>query len=525
MKRKMWSCILVAGAILLGIQAGTAEEMQSPSIAVGDAVVQTIREKQAEDEKTYAPRITVLENGVRIQRTPNTDDSSPNPYLYEKLSYNMKFLEADRRGCQACHLDLMDVVNNMDSYPHLPLEMCIDVQYSVDQCMSCQDHGSSLSDFMAFGNLMHMTHGSSNKAFAAMGGDCWSCHYSSGAYTEMQLWDHVKHDVLRGITTMDAEMVQQNTTFEWEQDTVVPYEQMFPVNWYSRVGGVARYAAGMSEAENMLIPNPDEDGLYDQWTVAVGGEVDRPFTMTINEMIDTFGLKNDKMTIQCGINVIGGAWIGNYEITGISIKDIMEYAGAHEGVNLVTQLGMDGSTADARIKDIEENDGYLVLAIDGKPIPYHAGYPIQLWAGGELAWSNNKEICGIDFVTVDPDDPNYPHWEFTAGNADHEGVSYCKPNIGLIGFKEGQIIEAGKPYTFEGYAAAWDTPITSVEYSFDRGETWMTCPTPDANVKNWVYWHLTWNAPEAGAYTMMIRSNAADGSVTVKPLDFLVNVQ
>lgn len=515
---KWMACVLAAVLALGCICAMAEEEPIGESRTVAAEAVQQIREEKATELEANQPQVRTLANGVKVQRTPVTEDNPSFGYIYSTMGYNMDFLDADRRGCGACHTDLAELTDNMENYAHVLMNSGLDVDLTVEQCVTCHTAGSSAyRTNVEFGNLMHALHGTSNKAFNALGGDCWSCHYTDVVSGEMQLWDLVKHDVLIGISTITAEQVQNEMRFDWTQDKVLGYDQIFNVNWFYNEGSTYRYFAGLQEVE----PNPEMDGVYDQWTIEVDGEVSNPFAMTLSEMIDTFGTETTTMKHHCALSNVGVPWIGNYEITGIPLSKIFEYAGINEGVNTIEAYGYDGFGMPARYSMVEDYGAYLVTEIDGKPIPYYMGYPVQIWIAGEGAWSCIKEVCKLTVYTSE---------ELNWGSAgiglyNEDGVSHCECNIALVDFVEGQIIEAGQPFTFEGFADSWDDCITSVEFSFDRGETWMTCETPDSQIKNWVYWYLTWENPQPGAYTIMVRATADNGAKTYKPIDYLVNVQ
>ena len=485
---------------------------------------QDILDKLKQDEETYAPEIRTLSNGVQIQRTPNTPDSVGNYsmangyYLnlyWDKTSYNMKYLDADRRGCGACHTDLASVATNLKGYPHLMLNgntEGLEIDMNVGQCMICHNYSTGTPDAFSFGNLMHMIHDSGNKAFGALGGDCWSCHYASEDGKNMQLWDEVKYSVLRGISSLSSDDV--SAEFAWDQTTTIDVDDMYDVEWYFDAGGLRRRATILDQVS----PDPATDGIYDQWTIKVDGAVENPFEMTLSELVEAIPPVKATMISHCGDNMIGGPWIANVEITGIPIKDILAYAGADPNAQTLDSLSQDDNLYNAAMSSVYEDGAYLVLEISGKPLPYRLGYPVALWVGGQPAWVNNKEVNRLT-VRMDP----VEIWP--AGLPTEEGISYYKPNIGLCHFADGQIIEADKPYTFEGYASAWDDTITALEFSFDQGETWTRYETTGADKTRWVYWHLTWQPPQAGSYVLMARSYASDGSVTYKPIRYLVNAK
>ena len=51
-------------------------------------------------------KITVLDEGTKIQRTPDDTGSAYYTNPPDAPSYNMTYLNADERGCGACHSDL-----------------------------------------------------------------------------------------------------------------------------------------------------------------------------------------------------------------------------------------------------------------------------------------------------------------------------------------------------------------------------------------------------------------------------------
>lgn len=188
-------------------------------------------------------------------------------------------------------------------------------------CMDCHDTSSMIAANVTsngtFGGLMHAVH-ANNEAFTQMGGDCWSCHYASA--DGMQLWDEVKHQVLRGITNLSSE--EMTGEFTWNQDKLVSRDDHFTYVWLLDHDSYIRYANDILE----LQPDPENDGMYDAWTITVDGEVDNPFTMSLSEMLETFPVETRNMAFECEINPMGGPLIANSTMTGIPLSAIIEYA-------------------------------------------------------------------------------------------------------------------------------------------------------------------------------------------------------
>jgi len=108
------------------------------------------------------------------------------------------------------------------------------------------------------------------------------------------------------------------------------------------------------------------------------------------------------------------------------------------------------------------------------------------------------------------------------------GLSFDKPNSAVLNATVGQIFKQGETIHLEGYADAWNEPVTKIEFSFDRGETWVAYELEDTVSERWVYWAYDLDIPDTGAYVMKIRvtSRSADGEkVCVNPTVFEFNVQ
>ena len=98
------------------------------------------------------------------------------------------------------------------------------------------------------------------------------------------------------------------------------------------------------------------------------------------------------------------------------------------------------------------------------------------------------------------------------------GVQTCALPIWTI-FPAGQAIE------FEGFADAFEVPVTAVEISLDRGATWTTYELGEVDPLRWVNWKFTFTPEAPGSYLLMVRAVAEDGSVSTDPSQLFFNVQ
>lgn len=196
--------------------------------------------QRAEDNPA---RVIEYEDGIRVQRTPTpARDSTANVRGY--ISWNTYRLDADNRGCQACHDDMGALVQNIGYAGHPPIDN-LGMELTVQQCQDCHVTHLGGRYMSQFSGLIHGIH-RNNDTFDAMGGDCWSCHYGTTDDDNygMQLWDEVKHEVLRGIETVSADKL--TGTFAYDQDYVQgadePLWTYSPTTWPWSAGAATTWA-------------------------------------------------------------------------------------------------------------------------------------------------------------------------------------------------------------------------------------------------------------------------------------------
>ena len=162
MRKKLMvvTAMLMAGSLFAAgcAQQGAAEGESSStevqyqnSIEEAEAYLDGVNERQDELNKEYAPEIRTLEDGTKVQRTPTEYQCYHWNRPYEGgTSYNNYYLDADNRGCGACHEDLGDALANME-YSHPTVwNDALGSKITVDQCMLCH----SADDGYEMGTVM-----------------------------------------------------------------------------------------------------------------------------------------------------------------------------------------------------------------------------------------------------------------------------------------------------------------------------------------------------------------------------------
>lgn len=485
---------LIAGIFALAGCAPQAQKAPEASEGPIDGPISVV------EYDLYNPIVKTLDNGVLVQRVPNEDISASSDataqyhHPDESVPYNTYFLKADTKGCNACHEDLAKTVANMP-YGHVELENALGVEVTVDMCFACHTESGAITNQESFGTLIHGIHQETGYA------ECQNCHNATNDGAGMQLWDAVKHEQMRGLT--DIADVDMEDAFSYRTDETIAQSDLFDVTWlhYDDVD----YEIWDHVKNN----DPLDEQMFDEWTLTFSGEVEKPVTFKLTDLIEQAPVETKTMKMNCLANPIGGPLIGQVEVTGIPLEWLLEQAGMTDDAQTLRVVSSGGKGyGSARDVDYFIEQGALVVyQIDGEPLSWLHGYPCMLVSGGVAADADIK--CCSDFILESEDDI-----ERSEGKADFSGNYYGKPGVGVFDLYEGQVVKAGEPFTVRGYADGWNESIAAIEISLDRGKTWKRFDTPDTSTLNWVTWEYTFTPAEESAYCISVRAVSETGRVT-----------
>lgn len=458
----------------------------------------------------YLPEVVEQADGTLIQRTPSEDVSptEANSALYnhpeKDVPYNTYYAKADERGCNACHDDLAETLDNMP-YGHVSLKNDLGIEITVQQCLDCHSEGPGYQTVEnSFGTLIHGIHNTTEKAA------CWNCHNATNDGDGMQLWDVVKHQQLRGITPIE----NVEGAFSFSQDETIPTSSIFDFNWQY-------YDLDYMRADNTAADVPLDEQMFNDWTITVTGEVHQEVTYQLTDLIAEAPVETVPLVMQCTYNPTGGPLIAQSMVTGIPLDWLLDKAGLTDKAASISAVSPDGNANSASLSTFKDHQALLVYKIDGEKLPWRLGYPVQLWVGGAGAPVFVKEVSDLIVNNGDEAADDYEGW------AKSSGGFYNKPNVGIFNLDEGQVLSAGQPYTVKGYASAWDDPIAALEFSLDGGQTWSRYDTPSTNTNQWVTWDYTIDPPADAntAYVLSVRAVSASGLITEHPVEKLFNTR
>ena len=277
-------------------------------------------------------------------------------------------------------------------------------------------------------------------------------------------------------------------------------------------GAASAVSAALARGTGMLLPEVTPVGQFYSisknffgdptvdaatWQLEVGGQVERPFSMTYDDL-RAMPAVEDYRTLLCISNEVGGDLIGNARWRGVRLRDLLERAGPVAGAYKVIFTCADDYTDSIRFEKAMQPEAILVYAMNGEPlIPKH-GYPARLLVPGIYGMKNVKWVWKIEVTQRE----FLGFWQ-QRGWSDEATIKTMSRIDTVATFSN----VGTEPLLVGGVAFAGDRGIARVEFSVDNGQTWQ-----EAQIKSplapyaWVLWMAEWTPPAPGQYTVKVRA-------------------
>jgi DMSO/TMAO reductase YedYZ molybdopterin-dependent catalytic subunit len=287
------------------------------------------------------------------------------------------------------------------------------------------------------------------------------------------------------------------------------------------------------------IPPADERS----WTVRVDGLVDRPMTLSMDD-IRARPAVTRAVTMECAGNgrallsprAASQPWlleaVGNAEWTGTPLRPILEEAGLRPEVVELVFTGADhGIQGDVEqdyqwgfsIDDVARDEVLLAYAINGQPLPPQHGFPVRLLVPDWYGMCSVKWLTGITAV-AEPFD-GFQLWAYQLRQQeDDPGVRVTRKQPRALMLPPGfpdfpsrtRYVEAGRVELTGRAWSGWGT-ISRVEVRTDGGGAWADASL-DAPLGPfaWRAWSFAWEATP-GDHELLCR--ATDEAGNVQPVD------
>jgi sulfite oxidase len=281
-----------------------------------------------------------------------------------------------------------------------------------------------------------------------------------------------------------------------------------------------------------------------QWRLTVAGEVERPLTLTLDEL-RTLPEENRVVTIECAGNgrayydppVAGVQWqkgaVGTARWTGVRLADVLGRARVKSSARFVLLDGADvpvGTMPDfvrqVPLEKATHPDTLLAYAMNGTPLPVANGFPLRAIVPGWEGAYAVKWLTSIRVLDREGDSfwiktaYRYPKKRIAPGAAvapeDMAPVAGLFVKSLIAAPLDGAKLSAGTVLV-KGFAWAGDANITGVDISADGGSTWSPARLgTDRAPYAWRQFEFEWRVDDPGSYLIM--SRATDDRGRVQPI-------
>ncbi len=284
------------------------------------------------------------------------------------------------------------------------------------------------------------------------------------------------------------------------------------------------------------IPKIDRDA----WWLHVEGEVEKPFTINYEELVELEQV-TIPLTLECAGNnrnfldpkVKGVQWglgaVGTAEWTGVLLSVLLDRALVRSNAREVILEGADHGILDdpksppgelmfSRSVPLEKakRDVLLGYKMNGKDIPPEHGFPVRAIVPGWYAMASIKWLQRI-IVSTEPftgyyQTLDYAYWKRRGDIGVLSPVAEMQVKAEIARPVQGEMVPANSSVRIYGAAWAGDNEIVRVEVSTDGGSTWNEATLVSESKPNaWRLWEFSWKTPAPGKQTLVARATDSLG--------------
>jgi DMSO/TMAO reductase YedYZ molybdopterin-dependent catalytic subunit len=276
--------------------------------------------------------------------------------------------------------------------------------------------------------------------------------------------------------------------------------------------------------------------VAEPWTLGVDGEVQRPLTLSLDE-IRRLPSVTRPVTLECAgngrgrftlANTSGTQWmsgaVSNAEWTGVPLGEVLERAGLKPEAQHLWAEALDEAPLNVPKflrsipREVALGDAFLAYEMNGEPIPLLHGGPLRLLVPGWFGMASTKWLTHLH-ARREPSDNHFMAKGYRYGDGSPVERMRVKSAIGLPA--DGGAVAAG-PLKVVGVAWTGTGTIRSVEVSSDGGRSWRPARlTGPEHAGAWRTWEHTVDLPRPGTYGL--RSRATDSTGAVQPDEAAAN--
>lgn len=255
---------------------------------------------------------------------------------------------------------------------------------------------------------------------------------------------------------------------------------------------------------NTILPSIDGD----TWRLNIGGLVERPLEVTLNE-IRSYEPMHQFVTLECISNTIPGDLIGTQRWSGVSMQKLLPGWGLLPNATHLKITSADGFWETIAVEKIISDDRVMLCyAWDGVPLLTKHGFPLRIYIPDVYGMKQPKWIESIEAMD---------HWEpgyWVVRGWSREAQMDTTSIIDTIAVEQRFTTPEGQTLIpVGGIAFAGARGISKVEVQIDDGEWREARLRAPISEKTWVIWRYE-HPFQPGQHTVTVR--AYDGSGTLQ---------
>jgi len=238
------------------------------------------------------------------------------------------------------------------------------------------------------------------------------------------------------------------------------------------------------------------------WELRIHGMVDRPMTLTFDELMKRPMIDHD-VTLTCVSETVGGSFIGNARWQGTLLADVLRAAGVQPGATQIVMRDVNGMNLGVATEPVMDGRASLLaVGMNGQPLPPEHGFPVRVVVPGLYGYvSACKWVVDMELTTFAAFNAYWSQrgWSQQATIKTESRIDTPKGGSSLAG---GRVMIAG-------VAWAQHRGIEAVEVSVDG--TWhpATLAAQDT-IDTWRQWYYPWQATP-GSHVIQVRATDKTG--------------
>jgi DMSO/TMAO reductase YedYZ molybdopterin-dependent catalytic subunit len=243
----------------------------------------------------------------------------------------------------------------------------------------------------------------------------------------------------------------------------------------------------------------------DDWRLAITGMVERPLTLTLDEVKANYEPVDQYVTLACISNPVGGDLTSTTRWTGARLSDVLADAGVQDGAAYLRITSQDGFHEMVDLALVEaESRVMLAYHWDGIPLLYKHGFPLRIYIPDRYGMKQPKWITQIEVTD------RYTEGYWVERGWDEAARMRTTSVVDVVAGdstfeRDGQVwVPVG------GIAHAGARGVSRVEVRVDEGEWSEAALRTPLSDTTWVIWRYDWPF-EAGRHTVEVRCIDGDG--------------